>query len=139
MLLFSVSCRVLSQTVRGKVTDEDGIELPAVTVINIASDKKTYTDADGTFSVDASAKDEIRFIRPGFERASVRAGENLNGELNIKLMRTAREIEEVRFPISPEILQKMPDPQQGRIKAEPFRMPWGFRSPEEKCGNSLPK
>lgn len=98
MLLFSVSCRVLSQTVRGKVTDEDGIELPAVTVINIASDKKTYTDADGTFSVDASAKDEIRFIRPGFERASVRAGENLNGELNIKLMRTAREIEEVKVP-----------------------------------------
>lgn len=98
VLLFSVSCMVLSQTVRGKVTDEDGIELPAVTVINITSDKKTYTDADGVFSVDASAKDEIRFTRPGFERASVQAGENLNGELNIKLIRTAREIEEVKVP-----------------------------------------
>jgi len=98
VLLFSVISMVLSQTVRGKVTDEDGIVLPAVTVINISSDKKTYTDAAGTFSIDASAQDEIRFVRPGFERTSIRTGQNSSEELNIKLIRTAREIEEVKVP-----------------------------------------
>lgn len=98
VLLFSVISMVLSQTVRGKVTDEDGIVLPAVIVINISSDKKTYTDAAGTFSIDASAQDEIRFVRPGFERTSIRTGQNSSEELNIKLIRTAREIEEVKVP-----------------------------------------
>lgn len=98
VLLFSVISMVLSQTVRGKVTDEDGVVLPAVTVINISSDKKTYTDAAGTFSIDASAQDEIRFVRPGFERASIRTGQNSSEELDIKLIRTAREIEEVKVP-----------------------------------------
>jgi len=98
VLLFSVISIILSQTVRGKVTDEDGIVLPAVTVINISSDKKTYTDAAGTFSIDASAQDEIRFVRPGFERTSIRTGQNSSEELNIKLIRTAREIEEVKVP-----------------------------------------
>lgn len=98
VLLFSVISMVLSQTVRGKVTDEDGIVLPAVTVINISSDKKTYTDAAGTFSIDASAQDEIRFVRPGFERMSIRTGQNSSEELDIKLIRTAREIEEVKVP-----------------------------------------
>ena len=98
VLLFSVISMVLSQTVRGKVTDEDGIVLPAVTVINISSDKKTYTDAAGTFSIDASAQDEIRFVRPGFERTSIRTGQNSSEELDIKLIRTAREIEEVKVP-----------------------------------------
>lgn len=98
VLLFSVISMVLSQTVRGKVTDEDGIVLPAVTVINISPDKKTYTDAAGTFSIDASAQDEIRFVRSGFERTSIRTGQNSSEELNIKLIRTAREIEEVKVP-----------------------------------------
>ncbi len=98
VLLFSVISMVLSQTVRGKVTDEDGVVLPAVTVINISSDKKTYTDAAGTFSIDASAQDEIRFVRPGFERTSIRTGQNSSEELDIKLIRTAREIEEVKVP-----------------------------------------
>lgn len=98
VLLFSVISMILSQTVRGKVTDEDGIVLPAVTVINISSDKKTYTDAAGTFSIDASAQDEIRFVRPGFERTSIRTGQNSSEELDIKLIRTAREIEEVKVP-----------------------------------------
>lgn len=97
VLVFMVCYIVLSQTVRGKITDEDGNGLTAVTVMNISSDKKTYTDTDGTFSIDASAEDELRFIRTGYERASIQAGYGIDKDLNIKLTRIAREIEEVKI------------------------------------------
>lgn len=98
VLVFMVCHIVLSQTVRGKITDEDGNGLTAVTVMNISSDKKTYTDTDGAFSIDASAEDELRFIRPGYERASIQAGYGIDNDLNIKLTGIAHDIEEVKVP-----------------------------------------
>ncbi|MDQ0591745.1 hypothetical protein QFZ37_000114 [Chryseobacterium ginsenosidimutans] len=96
ILLFLFVNTFSQQKIIGKITDEDGISLPAVTVMNMSADKKTYTAADGTFSIDAlSSDDEIRFIRNGFERASIKAGYGFNKELNITLIRIAQEIEEV--------------------------------------------
>ncbi len=98
VLVFMVCCIVLSQTVRGKITDEDGNGLTSVTVMNISSDQKTYTNTDGTFSIDASAEDELRFIRVGYERASIQASYGIDKDLNIKLTRIAHDIEEVKVP-----------------------------------------
>jgi hypothetical protein len=95
ILLFLFVNVFSQQKITGKIIDEDGISLPAVTVMNISTDKKTYTSADGTFSIEASPSDEIRFIRSGFERASMKASYGLNKELNITLIRIAQEIEEV--------------------------------------------
>ncbi|WP_294286307.1 carboxypeptidase-like regulatory domain-containing protein [uncultured Chryseobacterium sp.] len=85
------------QKISGRITDEDGIALPAVTVMNMATDRKIYTADDGAFSIEIhSPDDEIRFIRNGFERSSIKALYGLNKELNIRLTRVAREIEEVK-------------------------------------------
>ncbi len=106
VLVFMVCCIVLSQTVRGKITDEDGNGLTSVTVMNISSDQKTYTNTDGTFSIDASAEDELRFIRAGYERASIQASYGIDKDLNIKLTRIAHDIEEVKVPNITEDLTK---------------------------------
>ncbi|GAA5093912.1 hypothetical protein GCM10023210_25080 [Chryseobacterium ginsengisoli] len=79
----------------GRITDEDGISLPTVMVMNISANTKTYTLNDGTFSIDAFPEDELRFIRPGFERSSIKASYGIDKYLNIKLTRVAEEIEEV--------------------------------------------
>ncbi|MFC3160556.1 hypothetical protein SAMN05443633_102118 [Chryseobacterium arachidis] len=86
-----------SQTIRGKITNEDGMLLPAVTIINISTNEKTLSLQDGTFSINAAADDEIRFLRSGYERASIKASYGLNKELNIVLIRIIQEIEEVEL------------------------------------------
>lgn len=93
-LLFPFLNVFSQETVKATITDEDGVFLPAVTVMNISSDKKTYTASDGTFSIEAAPEDELRFVRPGFERSSIKAKYLLNN-LNIKLVRVAQPIEEV--------------------------------------------
>lgn len=91
-----VSVNIFSQQkIMGKITDEDGINLPAVTVMNVTADTKTYSSTDGTFTIEASPDDELRFIRPGFERSSIKASYGIDRYLNIKLTRVAQEIEEV--------------------------------------------
>ncbi len=96
MLFLSVNI-FSQQKIMGKITDEDGVSLPAVTVMNISADTKTYTAIDGTFSIKASPDDELRFIRSGFERSSIKASYGIGRYLNIKLTRIAQEIEEVEI------------------------------------------
>lgn len=96
ILLFIFVHLFSQQKISGRITDEDGVALPAVTVMNMASDRKTYTADDGSFAIEiASPDDEIRFVRNGFERASIKALYGINKELNIRLTRVAQEIEEV--------------------------------------------
>ncbi|WP_294301934.1 carboxypeptidase-like regulatory domain-containing protein [uncultured Chryseobacterium sp.] len=97
ILLFIFVHLISQQKISGKITDEDGVALPAVTVMNMASDRKAYTADDGSFAIEiASPDDEIRFVRNGFERASIKALYGINKELNIRLTRVAQEIEEVK-------------------------------------------
>lgn len=97
IILLFLSVNIFSQQkITGRITDEDGISLPSVTVMNISADTKTYTLSDGTFSIDASPDDELRFIRSGFERSSIKASYAIDRYLNIKLTRVAQEIEEVK-------------------------------------------
>ncbi|WP_345204399.1 carboxypeptidase-like regulatory domain-containing protein [Chryseobacterium ginsengisoli] len=96
IILTFLSVNVFSQQkIMGRITDEDGISLPTVMVMNISANTKTYTLNDGTFSIDAFPEDELRFIRPGFERSSIKASYGIDKYLNIKLTRVAEEIEEV--------------------------------------------
>ncbi|SEM54480.1 hypothetical protein SAMN05421856_10497 [Chryseobacterium taichungense] len=94
-LLFPFLNIFSQEIVKATISDEDGVVLPAVTIMNISSDKKTYTASDGTFSIEAAPEDEIRFVRAGFERSSIQAKYLINKNLNIKLIRVAQPIEEV--------------------------------------------
>lgn len=97
ILLFTYMFLFSQQKISGKVSDEDGIALPAVTVMNMATDRKVYTADDGSFSIDVSSSgDEIRFVRSGFERSFVKAADGISKVLDIHLTRVAREIQEVQ-------------------------------------------
>lgn len=96
LFLFSFLNVFSQETARGTITDEDGVALPAVTIMNVSSDRKSYTDSDGSFSIEAAPEDELRFVRQGFERSSIKAKYLLNNNLNIKLVRVAQPIEEVK-------------------------------------------
>lgn len=95
LLFFIPVCS--QQKISGRITDEDGIALPAVTVMNMATDRKVYTADDGVFSIEIfSPDDEIRLVRNGFERSSIRASYGINKVLDVRLTRVAREIQEVQ-------------------------------------------
>ena len=68
LFLFS-SISIFSQNIiSSKVVNEINFGIPAVLVVNINTDQKTYTDLNGDFSISANAHDELRFIKSKFER-----------------------------------------------------------------------
>lgn len=85
------------KTVEGSITDEDGVALPSVMILNISTEKKTYTLLDGSFSIEATPEDELRFIRSGYERSSIKAKFLIDKKATIKLIRITEQIEEVEI------------------------------------------
>jgi hypothetical protein len=87
------------QIVTGKITDDNNINLGSVTVVNISTDKKVYSNSLGEFSIEASRSDELRFVRPGYERVSKRIfADGVDSQIFITLVRIPEEIEEVEVP-----------------------------------------
>ena len=101
--LYIICCFVFAnfssqQTITGKISDENNFDLGAVTVINVSKDQKVSTNSSGEFSIEATNNDELRFIKAGFERASIRVLTNeSNPFLLVKMIRIAQEIEEVEL------------------------------------------
>lgn len=70
LLFLFLSISIFSQNIiSGKVVNEINLGIPSVLVVNINTDQKTYTDFNGDFSIPAKTQDEIRFLKPKFERA----------------------------------------------------------------------
>ena len=57
-----------AQTIKGKVYAFKNLELNSVKVMSKKSGNITYTDGDGTFSLQCHPKDKIVFSAKGFER-----------------------------------------------------------------------
>ena len=94
------STSIFSQKVSGIVTDEEGNPLPATLVFNLQTEQKSYTDLQGSFSIDANPNQELRFIRVGFERFSkIISSQDFNYTFRISLYRIPGEIEEVQVPV----------------------------------------
>ncbi|WP_449401548.1 carboxypeptidase regulatory-like domain-containing protein [Chryseobacterium wanjuense] len=82
----------------GKISDDNGFDLGAVTIINVTKDQKVYTNSSGEFSIEASENEELRFIKAGYERASLRVLKNgYNPFLLITMVKIPQEIEEVEL------------------------------------------
>ncbi len=54
-------------TIRGKVTDEQGEPIPGVTITIVGTTKGVITDIDGTYSIEAKASDKLVFAFLGME------------------------------------------------------------------------
>lgn len=98
IFLFFLNFKIYSQQlIYGFVTDDSGIVLPSVLVINTTSGEKIMTDIYGKFSIQAKENDDIRFVKKGFERSQ----RTIFGDtvfLQIMMIRAALDIEEVKIP-----------------------------------------
>lgn len=96
IIFFSFASSTFAQTVSGIVLDEDYNALPAVLVFNLRTEKKSYTNIKGEFTVQANVNDELRFVRNGFERnTKILKPQDFSNVLSISLFRNPEEIEEV--------------------------------------------
>ena len=96
-LFFSSLC--FSQQVSGTVTDEDQNPIAAVLVFNMKTEKKAYTNLNGEFTIDADLKNELRFVRIGFERSSkIVNQQDFHSLFTITIFRNVQDIEEVKVP-----------------------------------------
>lgn len=95
LIFFSLNA-FSQQKITGKVSDDNAFDLAVVTVINITTDQKVSTNSSGEFSIDASANDELRFVKPNYERVSKKVLTNgTNPFLFVTLVKIPQEIEEV--------------------------------------------
>lgn len=97
LLLFSIS--VHSQHyIFGKITNEDAVELKQVTIINLNTEERAFSDNSGYYMIRAEVGQEIRFIASRFERTSFKISQNhFTKPLNIVLKQIPQEIEEVKI------------------------------------------
>lgn len=100
-LFFAFLCSTLllsQQTVTGKIVDDNGDNLSAVIVVNMTTDKKVYSNAEGMFSIEANPNDELRFVKQDFNRTSRRVPTNgINSQLFITLHQIPRDVGEVKI------------------------------------------
>ncbi|REC45051.1 carboxypeptidase regulatory-like domain-containing protein [Chryseobacterium sp. 5_R23647] len=84
------------QKISGKTVSENNMIVTSVLVVNISNDHKVYSNSLGEFSIEVSEKDEIRFIKKGYERTS-RKVSDVESSMNVVLVRIPEEIEEVEI------------------------------------------
>ena len=97
-VLFIISVNSFAQKVSGIVTDENQNPLPAVLVINMATEEKVTTNLNGEFFINASINNELRFVRKGFERNSkIVVQLDFSVMFKVPLIKLAQEIEEVEI------------------------------------------
>lgn len=78
--------------ISGLIKDQDGNPLPGVTVKNRRTGKATATNADGTFSIEASLNDVLEISSVGFETQIVRIS-SLQQAINLSLKIAVSELE----------------------------------------------
>lgn len=85
-LLWSVPVAVFSQNniVRGKITNENGEPLSAVTIQVKGTGRSTLSGADGSFSINAPANARLVFSYVGTETQEVRVAGNTNINVSLK-------------------------------------------------------
>ncbi|POY37899.1 SusC/RagA family TonB-linked outer membrane protein [Solitalea longa] len=79
-------------TVSGKVTDAQGLGLPAVSVSVKGTNKGTQTNAEGSFSLQASVGNTLVFSYLGFQTKEVQV---TGSTLNVQLIETSTALEQV--------------------------------------------
>jgi hypothetical protein len=86
------------QTITGRIIDDNGDNLSAVTIVNMSTDKKVYSNSQGMFSIEANPNDELRFVKEDFRRVSRKVlTDGLNAQLLITLFQIPKDVGEVKI------------------------------------------
>ncbi|MFD1631891.1 SusC/RagA family TonB-linked outer membrane protein [Pseudopedobacter beijingensis] len=81
-----------SGTLRGKVTDKEGVPLVGVMIVNSTTNKAAITDRNGMFNMTAVIGDILKFKLIGFEEKEYKVG-NLSMLVDIKLNEATIQLE----------------------------------------------
>ena len=101
-LIFAFNSFMAQQTVSGRITDDDGVDLSSVIVINMSTDQKTSSNTMGMFSIEASPNDELRFVKADFNGVSTRVLINgYNPQLLVTMIPIPRDVGEVKIVKKP--------------------------------------
>lgn len=117
--------------ITGKTLSENDMIISSVLVVNISNDQKVYSNSLGEFSIEGSEKDEIRFVKKGYERAS-RKVVDVESPMNVVLMRIPEEIEEVEIITTTGDLAKDSKRLTKIDKKEQLQKDIGLPKPPEK-------
>ncbi|CAM4403904.1 TonB-linked outer membrane protein, SusC/RagA family [Pedobacter westerhofensis] len=79
--------------VSGTVTDMNGIPLPGVTIIDIASGRKVGTDVNGKFAINATSGAKLSFNYVGYDREDVLI--NDQRVVNVRMKEASNSLQEV--------------------------------------------
>lgn len=99
LFFFAISAAAFSQQyVFGKIDSEFDNALEDVVVYNIRSEEKILSDRYGNFMIAAKSYDELRFIKGGYDRSSVKvSAQNFAAPLNVILYKSPYDIAEVEL------------------------------------------
>lgn len=117
--------------ITGKTLSENDMIVASVLVVNISNDQKVYSNSLGEFSIEGTEKDEIRFIKKGYERAS-RKVSDVESSMNVILVRIPEEIEEVEIITTTGDLAKDSKRLTKIDKKEQLQKDIGLPKPPEK-------
>ena len=92
-LLISIMCSILSfaQEIDGTIVDEFGNALPGVNIQTLKSNKFATSNFDGSFTIQGSIGEQIKFSMIGMEDLIVEASQNMN----VTLLQSVTELETV--------------------------------------------
>lgn len=95
MGVFSYSLLAQTSSVKGVVTDSEGVPLPGVSVVIKNSNRGISTDFDGNFEIRAEQGDILVFSSLGFATQEKVVGKDKSKTMKVVLMEEAQAIEEV--------------------------------------------
>lgn len=105
LLLFLFSATFIlaqKQYILGNVKNEVQDNIPQTYIYNSRTEELTQTDKFGNFIIAAIATDELRIVKSGFDRETVKIlSENFTKPLQLILSKTPFEIEEVTIAFRP--------------------------------------
>ncbi|MDI1256538.1 MAG: TonB-dependent receptor [Flavobacterium sp.] len=92
-ILFSAAVFAQEVTVKGKVSDESGLPMPGVTIVEKATAKTAVTDFDGNYEIKADSNGSLSFSFLGYTTAQ----ESVKGRtsINVKLAPASTDLTEV--------------------------------------------
>lgn len=86
----------------GKVRSEFGAEMSNAIIINTRTEEKVSSDKDGNYMIAARISDELRFVKSGYDRISVKiSNEHYSAPVNVSLPKSAYLIEEIELAFTP--------------------------------------